>query len=379
MHICFLSQEFPKSGSTYGGIGTFLLTFSSGLIKEGHQVTVVGLIGDTHREEFHQGVRLVYFPLSQSKFLGWWRNFRRIGDYIQRLHLQNPIDILEGSELNLAFMPKIKGIPHVIRLHGGHHFFAKGENRKIEKWKGFQEKLSFSKADAFIAVSEYVKNATGELLSYENKPVQVINYPVSFEKFYPSNPEKVVPYRLVFAGTVCEKKGIRQLIQALPEVLEAYPLAHLEVYGRDWYFGDGTSFRDFLTAQMPEELLEKVTFHGSVSHDNLPACYEHAQVCVFPSHIETQGLVAPEAMAMEKPVIFSKTGPGPETIDHGLNGWLCDPLDPKSIAEMIKKAFETIPTHRELGKLAREKALYKFDPEKILNQNLDFYKSLKKN
>ena len=58
--------------------------------------------------------------------------------------------------MSLAFLPKIKEIKYLIRLHGGHHFFAESEKRKINKWKGFQEKRSFKKADAFIAVSQYV-------------------------------------------------------------------------------------------------------------------------------------------------------------------------------------------------------------------------------
>jgi glycosyltransferase involved in cell wall biosynthesis len=378
MHICFLSQEFPKPGSVYGGIGTFLLTFSNHLIGKGHQVTVVGLIGSEHKEEWVNGVRLVYFPLSNFKLLGWWRNFRRIGAYLQSLHQTHPIDVLEGSELNFAFVPKINGIQYVIRLHGGHHFFSIGENRKIEKWKGFQERVSFSKADAFIAVSEYVKTVTGTYLPFGTKPIEVINYPVSFEKFHPADPSKVIPFRLVFAGTVCEKKGIRQLILALPEVLEQYPETHLEVYGRDWYFKDGSSYTEYLKSQIPDWLWSKVTFHGPVSHQDLPGYYEQAQVCVFPSHIETQGLVAPEAMAMQKPVIFSETGPGPETIDDGINGWLCNPLDPQDIAKTIIQAFEAWQNYPSIGQLARQKALAKFDPKEVTEKNLAFYQKLGK-
>ena len=376
MHICFLSQEYPKSGSIYGGIGTFLKTFAHQLVHEGHKVTVVGLIGKTHKIEWDQGVRLVYFPLSNSKLLGWWRNFKRIGGFLEDLHRKETIDILEGSELNFAFMPKIKSIPYVIRLHGGHHFFSQGENRKIDPWKGFQEKVSFSKSDGFIAVSEYVKEVTGTYLSYRGKPIDVINYPVSFDKFYPADSKKAVPHRLVFAGTVCEKKGIRQLIQALPMVLDIYPDTHLEVYGRDWTFPDGKSYTQSLKEQIPESLKSKVTFHGPVSHDQLPSFYEKAQVCIFPSHIETQGLVAPEAMAMEKPVIFSKTGPGPETIEDGLTGWLCNPHDPEDIAKTILKAFDAEEKYLELGKLARVKALEKFDTEKATVKNINFYKKL---
>ena len=92
--------------------------------------------------------------------------------------------------------------------------------------------------------------------------------------------------------------------------------------------------------------------------------------------METQGLVAPEAMAMEKPVIFSQTGPGPETIDHGVNGWLCDPLQPESIANTVLLALEAKYRFPEIGKAARAKALRKFDPDRITQANLDFFKKI---
>ncbi|TDQ19620.1 glycosyltransferase involved in cell wall biosynthesis [Algoriphagus boseongensis] len=376
MHICFLSQEFPRRGVTYGGIGTFLLTFSTSLIQKGHQVTVVGILGDDFIDEVIDGVRIVTFPRSQAKLIGWWRNFSRISKFLKELHLVQPIDIIEGSELTFAFLDKIPGIPFVIRLHGGHHFFAEGEKRPINKWKGLQEKISFKKADAFIAVSEYVKSHTGKLLSFGEKPIRVINYPVSLQKFYKSDPKNTIPFRLVFAGTVCEKKGIRQLILSLGKVSSHFPEIHLEVYGRDWFFQDGKSYVQFLKEEIDPELLKRVNFHGPVSHDDLPKYYEQAELCIFPSHMETQGLVAPEAMAMGKPVIFSKTGPGPETIDHRVNGWLCDPHSSENIADTIIEALSSRENLEKIGEEARKKVFGKFDPQKITELNLDYYKTL---
>ncbi|GAB2480983.1 MAG: glycosyltransferase family 1 protein [Cytophagales bacterium] len=376
MHICFLSQEYPRQGVTYGGIGTFLLTICQALVKGGHKVTVIGIYGSKDLDENLNGVRVVTFGRSQAKLISWWRNFSRISDFLEVLHRSQPIDLIEGSELTFAFVRKLKNVPCVIRLHGGHHFFAEGENRPLNRWKALQEKQSFKKADAFIAVSEYVKVHTGKLLSFHGKPVKVINYPVSFDKFYKADPSKSIPYRLVFAGTVCEKKGIRQLIQALPEVAKTYPEVHLEVYGRDWLFPDGKSYMQYLKEIFPKKDLERVRFHGPVSHEDLPKYYEEAEICVFPSHMETQGLVAPEAMGMGKPVIFSKTGPGPETIDHGVNGWLCDPKDPKSISNAILEAFSQRSSFGKIGEAAIKKAHLKFDPDTITRQNLEFYQTL---
>ncbi|MCS5488982.1 glycosyltransferase family 4 protein [Algoriphagus limi] len=376
MHICFLSQEFPRKGAIHGGIGSFLLTFSKSLVDKGHQVTVVGVSGNKFEDFIQEGVRVVNFPGSKARLIGWWRNFKKIDQFLDKLNLDSPIDIIEGSELTLAFLKRKKGIKYIIRLHGGHHFFAEGENRKIDNWKAYQEHKSFSKSDGFIAVSEYVKNHTAKYLSYHGKPVEIINYPVGLTKFYPADNELAIPFRLVFAGTVCEKKGIRQLIQALPIIAEEFPEIHLEVYGRDWLFPNGTSYIQFLKDTMPKEALDRVRFHGPVSHDDLPGYYEQAEICIFPSHMETQGLVAPEAMSMMKPVIFSKTGPGPETIVHGVDGWLCDPKSPEDIANTVLEAFHCRDKFLKIGKAARTKVFSKFDPEIITEKNLKFYQKI---
>jgi glycosyltransferase involved in cell wall biosynthesis len=377
MHICYLSPEYPRKGAIYGGIGTFLSTISHYLLKSGHEVTVlISARVPEAIEEYLDGVRIIIIPQSEVKFLGWWRNTNAIQNQLLAIHKSNPIDIIEGSELNLAFINKNPQFKYVIRLHGGHHFFAEGENRKVNKWKGFQEKRSFRKADGFIAVSEYVKIHTGKLLSFHNKPVEVISYPISLDRFYKADPAKAVKGRLVFAGTVCEKKGIRQLIGALPLVAKKYPEISLEVYGRDWTFPDGKSFINYLLESFPKDVLNRVKFHGPVPHEELPGFYEQAEICVFPSHMETQGLVAPEAMAMGKPVIFSRQGPGPETIDHGVNGWLCDPYSEEGIAEVILEVLEHRGRLEEIGEKAIEKVYRKFEPHLNTKQNLEFYAML---
>lgn len=106
MHICFLSKEYPKTLKAHGGIGT---------------------------------------------------------------NNEIPSDIVEGSELNFAFFPNITPYKKVFRLHGGHHFFAHEEQRKVNKWKAYQEKKPFKKADTYLAVSDY--------LGFKTKKIkQNINY-----------------------------------------------------------------------------------------------------------------------------------------------------------------------------------------------------------
>jgi glycosyltransferase involved in cell wall biosynthesis len=379
MHICFLTNEYPKEGFPHGGIGSFVKTLAEALVKNGIEVSVVGMNYTANDEnEIVHGVTIYRLQKITVKGLAWYYNSKAINERINGIHKLNSIDILEASELGLAFINKIKDIKYIIRLHGGHHFFAEGENRGINKWKGFQEKRSFKKADAFIAVSHYVKNHTENYLSYSNKMVTYINNPIDTELFRPMEGQEVAR-RIVFVGTVCEKKGVRQLIQAFPLVKKQFPQATLEIYGRDWFYSDGSSYLTMLKEEeLPKlgEVAQDVHFHGAIAYHEIPFKYAQAEVCVFPSHIETQGLVAPEAMAMAKAVVFTKTGPGPETITDYETGLLCDPHNPKDIADKIGWFFLNQEKKEAVGKKASSFVMKKYGLNTIVNQNMMFFESI---
>lgn len=379
MHICFLINEYPKEGFAHGGIGSFVKTLAVALVKKDFKVSVVGINYTAENEkQTDEGVNIYRLKRSNVKGFSWYFNAKAINKKIKEIHEQDPLDIIESSELGLAFISKIKDVKYVIRLHGGHHFFAESEKRKINKWKGFQEKRSFNKADAFIAVSQYVKTHTEKYLSYNNKPLVYISNPIDTDFFKPIAGEES-ENKIVFAGTVCEKKGIRQLIQAFPLVKKEFPNATLEIYGRDWFYPNGDSYIKMLKENelsKLNEIVKDIYFKGNISYANIPLVYSQASVCVFPSHMETQGLVAPEAMAMEKTVVFTKLGPGPEAIKDFETGLLCDPYNPQDIAEKIIWVFSNKAKAKTIGKKAREFVLQKYSLDSNIKQNVDFFKSL---
>lgn len=376
MHVCFLTNEYPKEGFPHGGLGSFVKTMAEALVLNGVQVSVIGLNYTlSYEEEKLNGVRVIRVKKSKVKGLAWYFNSKAITKTIANLHQTNPIDIVEGAELSFAFLPKIKKVKYIIRLHGGHHFFAEGENRGINRWKGYQERLSFQKADAFIAVSKYVKTHTEKYLSYHNKPIEVIFNPINTVLFKPLNTE-VEPSNITFAGTLCEKKGVRQLIQAFSLVKEKFPNAVLNLYGRDWLFPNRCSYIKMLQEQeLPKlgEIAQDIVFHGPIANQEIPNAYAKAAVCVFPSHMETLGLVAPEAMAMGKAVVFTNLGPGPEVITDGETGLLCNPHDPNDIAEKLISLLENPKLAMEMGARARVAVLQQFEISTIVQENINFY------
>lgn len=119
-----------------------------------------------------------------------------------------------------------------------------------------------------------------------------------------------------------------------------------------------------------------VHFHGLIDYDQIPDKYSRAHVCVFPSHMETQGLVAPEAMAMKKMVIFTNKGPGPETITDYETGLLCDPYNPQDIAEKIIWVFENEDEVSAIENRARNYVVEKYSIENSIQKNIEFYQRI---
>ncbi|MDR2926895.1 MAG: glycosyltransferase family 4 protein [Cytophagaceae bacterium] len=376
MHICFLSHEYPLWAT--GGIGSFIQSIGRGLVQNGHRVTVIGSSnlkdGDCIDDE---GVSIYRLPAPKYFRKGSFiENAFKIKKKLKEIHREKPVDIVETGEAGLFFISRRMLCKKVIRLHGGHHFFAESENRPINSWKATQERISFKKANAFAAATQYVINHTGKYLSMAGRPVEVINFPIDSSRFPQADLSKTKKHKLVFAGTVCEKKGIRQLIQAIPLVAEKYPDVTLDVYGREWFFSDGSSYTQYLKGQFSENILSHVTFRGAIKLAEVPSKYEEAELCVFPSHMETLGLVAPEAMMTGKPVMFSDTGPGPEIVLHHVTGLLCNPYSTENIAENILFAFNNPDKMQTIALEGQKFALAKFDIKSSILANIEFYESL---
>ena len=375
MHICFITSEFPKPGFPHGGVGTFVATLGKVLVKKGIEVSVIGLnYTDEEQVENVEGIEVYRVFSKKVKGLQWCFNSKAIANKIKEIHQIKPFDFVETAELGLAFLPKIKGIQYVIRMHGGHHFFAQAENRKKEWWKVLQEKRSFLKADHIIAVSNYVAETTRLLLKLGNRTIEIIYNPIDTNKFYVYDQLKTAKNSIFFAGTIIEKKGIRQLVQSLNFLVDEFPDVHLYIAGRDANLpGTNLPYRPVLEQELNNKIKKHITFLGVVPNAEIAHHIERAEVCCYPSHMEAMPLAWLEVMAMGKAFVGSKTGPGPEAITDKVTGFLVNPYDPKDIAEKIKILFNNPEKAVALGDKARRSVLEKFEINTIVNENIAFY------
>jgi glycosyltransferase involved in cell wall biosynthesis len=115
--------------------------------------------------------------------------------------------------------------------------------------------------------------------------------------------------------------------------------------------GEGPLARDI------ESDLPFVRMLGFLPRQHLATLYASADVCVFPSHTETCGLVALEAMASGVAVIAADAGGFRESLRDGVTGMLVPPGDRHRYVEAIIELALDPASRLLLGAAARERAL----------------------
>ncbi len=373
MNICFLCNEYPPG--PHGGVGSFTQTLGRALAARGHHITVAGLYPLVEeREEDDQGVRVIRLPVHWLKTAGIAVDVSRFRKKLAALNQAAPLEILDGPELSYALMPASTSAIQVLRMNGGHHFFKTALGERPLFWRSWLERRSFARASHYCAVSQYIAEQTRRLLGLGERPIEILPNPVDTQHFCPQPQIPTEPGLIVFVGTICEKKGIRQLLQAMPEIVAAVPEARLLVAGRDGQeAATGASFTAHLQAQIPAALAQRVEFTGHLENAALPQTLARASVCIFPSHMEAQGIVVIEGMAMGQAVVASQTGPGPELIEHGISGLLCDPHDPHSIAQQVIAVLSDAALRHRLGQHARQSAVAQFSVAALATKNEAYY------
>jgi 1,2-diacylglycerol 3-alpha-glucosyltransferase len=143
---------------------------------------------------------------------------------------------------------------------------------------------------------------------------------------------------LLFVGRLGKEKNVVFLIKSFQEVLKSIPDCRLVLVGK----GPQEGFLRQLCRQMDIE--NKVIYTGELSRQQVVHCYASADIFVFPSVTDTQGLVIGEAKAAGIPVVAIRAFGPAEMVNHNEDGIL---------TELSLTAFT-----EAIVKLIRDKDLY---------------------
>ncbi len=378
MKIAFLTPEFPnpKTGSS-GGIGTSILNLSKGLVKSGHEVSVL-VYGQDEDEVFIEN-GISYYRIKNTKLKGFSRLLtqKKVQRLINKLVRENKIEILEAPDWT-GFTSNIKpSCPLVIRLNGSDTYFCHLDNRPVKFINKFYEKKALQNADALLSVSQYTADLTNELFEL-NRDFTIIPNSIDIDKFSNEGSAKMEENTILYFGTLIRKKGALELPLIFNEVYNQNNQVKLILIGRDAsdIISGNSSTWEMMQPLFNSDAKQNVTYLGSVPYDKIKEYITYSTVCFFPTFAEALPVSWIEAMAMKKAIVASDIGWAAEVIDDGINGFLVHPSAHKLYADKIIKLLENQALRNEFGIEARKKVKQNFSIEVVAAQSVDFYKMI---
>jgi len=189
------------------------------------------------------------------------------------------------------------------------------------------------KATLIVPVSHFIQNECIKLSRLSETKCQVIwNIPPAFTSEVQNQKVKQQSkgLKLVYVGQITENKGVKVLLQAL---------AHIKNHPFECRIVGGSEFTSLLEKELQDMteslgLAKKVHFTGRVQ-DPTPH-YAWADLHIAPSTYEEPfGLVIVEAKREGVPSIIFPKGGMPELVKHNENGWICDNVSPRTLANAI--------------------------------------------
>jgi len=411
LRIGFFVWEYPPR--LVGGLGTYAEYITREFIELGHDVTVFTLNpGNLKTKEILRGVEVHrpliadasnVFPFIVTEDLRrWGTNIKFFNDIfiyniLSATKFINELVRKDGIHYDIVcvhdWLSSIAGmtiknetkIPVVFHVHSTEWGRSGGQGSTVVS---YLEHSMAEVADHIITVSYAMRD---DLIrhGWRAPKISVVWNGVDPERYDPEkcSPEEIRRLRekygvsedgqmILFLGRLTWVKGIRNLVQAMPLILNEYPKAKLIILGK------GEEEKDIIETARRLGVKDNVVCNFEFVPENERILhYAAADVCVFPSIYEPFGIVSLEAMAMKKPVVVGARGvvgfreqviaSGPEQNGVHVNG-----EDPADIAWGVKEVLKDPVRAKVWGENGRRRVQQYFTWRKVAEETIEIYSSL---
>jgi N-acetyl-alpha-D-glucosaminyl L-malate synthase BshA len=160
-------------------------------------------------------------------------------------------------------------------------------------------------------------------------------------------------------------------VKNVPVVVEVFARVAARMPSRLLLIGEGPEKRTVQEKVDALGLRDRVQFLGQV--ENMEQVLPVADLMLLPSHHESFGLVALEAMSCGTVVIVTRNGGAGEFVDSGHNGYLCDPEDVAALSDLALRLLQDDAHRQHLATEGRRDAVEKFGARCVLKHYLELY------
>lgn len=255
------------------------------------------------------------------------------------------------------------GLPYVMTEHRS--AFARG---MLASWQRTMVAKAMELADERVAVSPELGRLLLDMFPGNSSPWQWIpNVVAQRFEYRPQVKRRQGGVRFFHLALMTGNKGQADLLRAYAQAFGREAGTELIVAG------DGPLLSALKALTESLEITDRVRFLGRIPPDQVPAMMSDADVFVLPSHYETFGVVAAEALMCGTPVIATRCG-GPESIVGPEDGMLVSPHAPSDLAAAMQIMVRRLPEINRLAIATRAKA--RFSSQVVASQLKSLYQQV---
>ena len=382
-----------RSNPFSGGQGIYVKHLSLALTKLGHQVDVIS--GPPY-PDLHEDINLIKIPslnlfelednlrlrsfrpsflFNLADFREWlgvlsgsfpepYAFGKRVNIYLDKTSTDYDL-IHDNQSLCYELINIQKEIPLVTTIH---HPITKDRRLALEAAATWKERLSINRWHSFLRMQKKVapqlnrivcpsnqsKADVIEELKVNEENVNVVLNGIDLDSFNRDERVEKKPYRIITTASAdVPLKGLKFLIEAMTEIIEEIPEAHLMVLGRAKEKGD-------IAKQISRlNLEEKISFRSGLSQSEVVSLYLSSHICVIPSLYEGFGFGAGEAMACGLPLISTQSGGLKEVI--GQEAVIIEAASSEAIVKAVKDLFSNKEKQLALSRAGRKRMEKEFN------------------
>ncbi|MDD4981255.1 MAG: glycosyltransferase family 4 protein [Candidatus Omnitrophica bacterium] len=347
-----------------GGIGSYALNLSAGLIKKGHRLFIASSGGELLGEFSSLGAEPVLVPLKTKNELSPKILLSLIE--LTKVVKANHIDILHShsrtTQVLGCLLQRLTGVKHIFTCHG---FFKRRFSRRVFPcWP-----------DKIIAISDQVREHLINDFKLRAPRIDLVYNGIDTDKFSPPSFEDRQKAKLKIGlrlspvvgilARLSDVKGHRYLIEAMKDVLPVYPRAQLLIAG------EGKMEKEL--KKLTEDFGIKANVIFVTNTLNAREVLSAIDFFVMPSLNEGLGMALMEAMSMGLAVIGSSVGGIKTLIKDMENGLLVNPKDPRGISQAIISLISDSKKALDLGRNAHKHMANNFSRDKMVLETERIY------
>jgi glycosyltransferase involved in cell wall biosynthesis len=320
-----------------GGVTISVETLRHGLEDRGHEVWV---FAPRFAEPGRDGPRIVRYPSVPAATYPEFALAVPFAPAIARVVRRLDFDLFHAHHpfllgpVALRFARRLRR-PAVFTYHTRYDKYAHYVplHRRVVERAAIGLSTRFAdRVDAVIAPSAVVRAELGS--RGVRAPIMVVPTGVDLARFHPG-PRDTARYRLglppddplvLYVGRLDREKSVDRLLAAFERIAGTVPRARLALVGH------GTEAARLRAHAAASPVGSRIHFLGVRAHEATVVCYQAADVFLFASETETQGLVLAEAAACGVPAVAVAAPGSEEVVRDGESGVLTKG-DPAEIAD----------------------------------------------